>query len=127
MTYNTNFANGNYGEESLFDFHGCDADKFTPESLIEFVNQIIKIADMEAYGDPIVWEDKQPKELHLNGVSVFQWIKTSNIVIHSLSLTGLVMVNLFSCKPFNALEIANFGKEFFQAERCEVSTVKRGV
>lgn len=126
MTYNTHFDNGAFGLEAIFDFHNCDTSKFTAEALVGFVNKIIEISDMEAYGEPIVWEDHVPQEVHLNGTSVFQWIKTSNIVLHTLNLTGLALLNLFSCKPFDPDEIAKYGKEFFAAENVKVTVVDRG-
>ena len=126
MEFNSHFDDGVYGIEAIFDFHDCDVSKFTAEDLTNFVNQIIEIAGMEAHGDPMIWEDHNAQELHLQGTSVFQWIKTSNIVIHTLTLTKLVLLNLFSCKPFDAQKVREFGENFFKAGRVSTTIVIRG-
>ena len=126
MTYNTHFSDGTYGMEAIFDFHNCDVSKFNPDDLVNFVNKIIEIADMEADGDPVVWEEHEAADLHLRGTSIFQWIKTSNIVLHTLELTDLALLNLFSCKPFDPKDIADYGKEFFAADKVDFTVVDRG-
>jgi len=125
MTYNKHFSTGNYGLEAVIDFHGCDVAKATTENLRVFLDEVIKLSDMEAHGEPIFWVDMEATEPHLKGISVFQWIKTSNIVIHALA-TGLVLFNLFSCKPFDPDVIVEFGRKFWQADRVQMNVVDRG-
>lgn len=126
MIYNEHLDSGAYGIEAMFDFHNCDTSKFTAESLVSFVNQIIEIADMQAHGDPLIWEDNHAQELHLQGTSVFQFIKTSNIVIHTMTITGLALLNLFSCKTFDPDKVLEFGKEYFQSDNVKLTVVHRG-
>jgi len=121
--YNSNFKDGSFGLEAVLDFHDCD---FTHEDIISFVPEIVRIADMEAHDEPIVWEDDESEDLHLRGISIFQWIKTSNIVVHALDHTKLVMLNLFSCKPFDPVAIADFGQQYLKAKRVSMQRVPRG-
>lgn len=124
--FNTHMKEKNYGQEVIIDLFDCDINLFTKEKLIEFSKLLIKEAGMKAYGDPVIWEDHNAEELHLRGVSLFQWISTSNIVIHAITLTKLGMINMFSCKDFDAEHIAGFCKEFFNAKDMNFSIVKRG-
>ncbi|MHA2427563.1 MAG: S-adenosylmethionine decarboxylase [Candidatus Hermodarchaeia archaeon] len=125
MVYNKHFPNGDYGLEATIDFHGCDTVKITTDNLKEFVTQVIRLSDMKPHGDPVIWEDLEATEPHLTGISIFQWIQTSDIVIHALT-TGLVLFNLFSCKPFDPQQIADFGKDFWKANKVDLTTVTRG-
>jgi hypothetical protein len=124
--YNTHFPNGDYGLESVIDFHGCYIEIMTTENLKKFVKEVIRLSDMNAHGDPVIWEDFDATEPHLKGVSLFQWIETSNIVVHAI-MTGLVMFNLFSCKPYEPQDIVDFGKDFWKARRVGLTVVPRGV
>jgi S-adenosylmethionine/arginine decarboxylase-like enzyme len=124
--YNENFENGVYGIEAILDFHDCDTSVFTSEKLLDFVKNLIKITDMEPHGDPIIWEDHASQEPHLNGTSVFQWIKTSNIVLHTMDLTKLALLNLFSCKPFDPNVVRDYGREFFKTDMVYLKIIERG-
>ena len=119
-------ADGSYGIEATIDLHECDASLFNKDKLTEFVRKVIELADMKAYGDPVLWEDFDQTEPHLQGISLFQWIHTSDIVIHALVQTGLLMMNLFSCKNFDSQRIGSFAREFFKAQKVDINLVVRG-
>jgi S-adenosylmethionine decarboxylase len=124
--FNEHMKEKNYGTEVIIDLFDCDEKLFTKEILIEFVQLLIKKANMQAHGEPVIWEDHNSEEPHMRGISIFQWISTSNIVIHSLTLTKLVLINMFSCKDFDAEYIAKFCKDFFGSKKMNFSVIKRG-
>jgi S-adenosylmethionine/arginine decarboxylase-like enzyme len=124
--YNTNFSDGSYGIEAIIDLHGCNKNKMDRENTLEFVKKVIELTDMEAYGKPNVYTFEDTNELHLNGTSVLQLITTSNVVVHTMPLTNLVLINLFSCKLFDVLEVEEFSKDFFNAKNVKTICLKRG-
>ena len=108
-----------YGEELILDLHHCDPSLFTRESIAEYFNQICKLIDMQAeavhfWDDLGLPEDERETEPHLKGTSAIQFIKTSNITIHTLDLLGNVYLNIFSCKEFDRSAAANFSADFFK-------------
>lgn len=110
-----------YGKELILDIHNCDPTTFTRESIKGFFEELCKLLDMEPceiywwddYGLP--QEDCQT-EPHLKGTSAVQFIKTSNITIHTLDLLGNVYLNIFSCKDFNARAAAEFSESWFKGK-----------
>lgn len=51
---------------------------------------------------------------HLKGTSAIQFIMTSNITVHALDKLGLALINIFSCKDFDALQASSFSAHFFR-------------
>ena len=107
-----------YGNELILDLHGCDPSKFTRADLTEFFKELCDRIDMEA-ADLHFWDDletpeeEKETEPHLVGTSAIQFIKTSNITIHTLDLMKHVYLNVFSCKPFDSETVAEYCLEFF--------------
>jgi len=126
MKYNNNTSDGSFGLELIIDLHDCDATTLTLPSLREFVDKLLEATDMEAFGPLRVWEDYQTQEPHIQGVAVFQWITTSHIMVYALTMTNLVMINLFSCKDFDADKVETLAKEYFGTEIAITTKVVRG-
>jgi S-adenosylmethionine/arginine decarboxylase-like enzyme len=70
-------------------------------------------------------EEELPTEAHLLGTSAVQFIKTSNIVIHSLELLKAAYVNIFSCKTFDSKVAEKLTKEWFGANECRTHFIER--
>lgn len=113
-----------YGIELILDMHGCDKRKFTEPDLRAFLEQICDLIAMKRHGQPQFWSDSSGI-LHLNGISCFQFIETSNIVIHALSLLDAVYINIFSCKLFDTRVAENFAKDFFKAKSVQAQVIDR--
>lgn len=126
MIYNKNIKDGSYGIELIIDLHECDSSIFTEENLRKFVKELIEITGMKAYGEPLIWNDHNATETHLKGASIFQFIMTSDIVVHALDITGLVLINLFTCKDFNIEKTIDFAKEFFKSNKASCKILQRG-
>lgn len=107
-----------YGKELILDLHGCDPSKFSRESLAVFFRDLCVAIDMEA-SDLHFWDDvdeppaERETEPHLIGTSAIQFIRTSNITIHTLDVLRRVYVNIFSCKDFDSDVVAAFCVQSF--------------
>ena len=89
----------NYGKELILDLHECDTSQFTRPVIQLFFDDLCKRIDM-VQRDVHWWEEGEPNEPHLVGISAVQFIQTSNIVIHTLPAMERVYLNIFSCKDF---------------------------
>ncbi len=119
-----------YGKEIILDLHCCDPDTFTRKSIRKYFKELCKLIDMQP--EKICWWDdlytpknEKETELHLVGTSAIQFIKTSNITIHTLDLLGQVYVNIFSCKDFNSGEVLYFTKRWFKGTVVQHQNIKR--
>ena len=121
---------GNYGKELILDLHGCDHSVFTREKLTEFFEELCYQISMDAE-DLHFWDDvdtpegERETEPHLVGTSAIQFIKTSNITIHTLDILERVYLNIFSCKDFDPSVVEAFCLNFFGGEVASRTVVDR--
>ena len=113
-----------FGVELIIDMHNCDESLFTKELLTKYFIELCELIDMTRHGDPMFWIE-YGKEPHLSGISAVQFIRTSNIVIHTLDKLKAVYVNIFSCKDFDKTIAEEFTKQFFKAEKITSTSVDR--
>ena len=111
-----------YGQELILDLHSCDSSTFNRKSIRQYFKQLCDLIDMEPaklvwwdyYNEPELYKAAPP---HLKGTSAVQFIKTSNIVIHTLDTLGRVYLNIFSCKDFSDIKARDFSIEFFVCKK----------
>jgi S-adenosylmethionine/arginine decarboxylase-like enzyme len=119
-----------YGKELILDLKNCDPRAFNRASISEFFDQLCERIDMEQ-GDRHFWDDvgvpteERQTDPKTKGTSAVQFIITSNIVIHTLDLLGTVYLNLFSCKDFDADEVEEFTRVWFDGEVVKRTEVDR--
>ena len=109
-----------YGVELILDLHGCDASKFTRESIQLYFEQLCDLIDMQReelffWDDVNVPEEERQTSPHTQGTSAVQFILTSSIVIHALDQLEAVYINIFSCKAYDPKVAENFSVEWFSA------------
>ena len=77
------------------------------------------------------WDDlhtpteEKETEPHLKGTTAIQFIKTSNITIHTLDLLKNVYLNVFSCKYFDHREVIQFSKKWFEGIIVKETIIER--
>jgi S-adenosylmethionine decarboxylase len=110
-----------YGKELILDLHECDPSTFTRKSIRKFFQELCELIDMER--ENLSWWDDYglpPEECqtepHLKGTTAVQFIKTSNITIHTLDLLKSVYLNIFSCKDFDPDIVKQFSEAFFKGK-----------
>ncbi len=120
----------NYGKELILDIHDCDASKFTRKIIRKYFKELCKRIDMERCD--LHWWDYHfyPNEykkapIHLKGTSAVQFIKTSNITIHTLDDLKKIYVNIFSCKDFDEMEVRKFTKGWFEGTVMQMRVIDR--
>lgn len=124
-------ASGAWGLSASVDLFNCKAELITapkaPDILREFAAALCREVDMTPHGEPIV---DCFGEGELKGHSMLQFIKTSSIAVHCDDVgnkdgTTRVFVDLFSCKWFDAEQMAKFCQDFFGAKEVNVRSLLR--
>ena len=110
-----------YGQELILDLHNCDPATMTRRSLRKFFKELCDKIDMERedlhwWDDQDVPASERETEDHLVGISAIQFIRTSNITIHTLTKMKRVYLNIFSCKDFDANVAKRFSKQWFKGK-----------
>lgn len=119
-----------FGYELLIDMHGCDVSTFNRNSLTDFFKKIcdeigMVREDLHFWDYEGVPKEELPTDVHLLGTSAIQFITTSNIVIHTLDLTGAVYVNIFSCKEYSIEVAKKVTCDWFKAKDCRTNFIER--
>jgi S-adenosylmethionine/arginine decarboxylase-like enzyme len=121
-----------YGQELILDIHDADPHTFSRNDIANYMKHLCdNVLHMERedlhfwdYEDEPKLKAKQPP--HLKGISAVQFIKTSNITIHTLDDLKKVFVNIFSCKAFNPDTAEKFTVEYFRGKTAQrVHTIRK--
>lgn len=124
------FLDGAYGKELVLDLHRCNSRLFTRDIIRRFFHKLCDLIEMERE-DLHFWDDletlpeERETEPHLVGTSAIQFIRTSNITIHTLDMMERVYLNVFSCKDFDEDVVAEFCEEYFGGEIMQKKVVSR--
>lgn len=117
-----------YGIELIVNASGCDPSVMTREKLAHFIKELCEKIDMNRALEPYFWDEINggaSDEPHLKGVSVFQFIETSNIVIHALTKLEVIFFNIFSCKSFDQKTVEEYIKQYFKAQQINSQLIER--
>jgi S-adenosylmethionine/arginine decarboxylase-like enzyme len=110
-----------YGKELILDLHDCNTSRFNRGDLSFYLTQVcyeisMVMEDLHFWDyseDPAGYEHAPP---HLKGTSCIQFIRTSNITIHTLDDLRSLYLNLFSCKEFDSDVVAKFTEDYFKGK-----------
>lgn len=118
------------GKELILDLFSCELTTMSKSSLDKFFVELCDKIDMTRtelfYWEYLEDQDKDPEEFsHLEGLSAVQFIKTSNITVHTFDNDKKVSINLFSCKDFDELEAELFIQNYFKGLVKSSTTIIR--
>jgi len=119
-----------YGKELILDIHNCDTSTFTRKSIKKYFKELCTLINMERcklcwwddYGVPLEEQETKP---HLKGTTAIQFIKTSNITVHTLDLMENVYLNIFSCKDFDSDIARKFSEQWFKGRIVNSHIIER--
>ena len=119
-----------YGKELILDLHDCDPSTFNRKSIRRFFEDLCSLIDMKR--EKLSWWDdygllpeERETEPHIKGTSAIQFIRTSNITIHTLDLLNSVYLNAFSCKDFDPGIVHPFSEEWFRGRVVSAHVIER--
>ena len=121
-----------YGKELILDLYECDISKFNRVDIKNWLDELCKLINMNQ--EDLHWWDYEgvPDEEipydkpHLVGISVVQFIATSDIVIHTIDMLQECYINIFSCKEFDVSKALEFTKKWFGSKNYDYQIIKRG-
>ncbi len=112
-----------FGKEAIINLYGCNKKKIIIRKRIkEFLKGLVLEIDMVAYGKPLI---KRFGEGSLEGISGFQFIETSSIVVHCDETENRVFIDCFSCKDFDCEKAREYSEKFFDSVRSEILIIPR--
>jgi S-adenosylmethionine/arginine decarboxylase-like enzyme len=119
-----------YGKELIIDLHNCNPLFFTRELIRTYLRELCILINMERcvlhwWDDLHTSEKEKQTEPHLVGTTAIQFIKTSNITIHTLELLRKAYINIFSCKDFDDNAALEFSKNWFGGEVVHHKVIRR--
>lgn len=113
-----------YGIELVLDLAGCDLSDLSTARIREYFVELCDLIQMKRHGEPVFWSDESG-DPRLHGISGFQFIETSNVVCHALSLRKAVYLNIFSCKSFEFAAATQFSTSFWRSTSASVTLLTR--
>jgi S-adenosylmethionine/arginine decarboxylase-like enzyme len=115
---------GEWGLLTSVDLHGCDPKKICDGDCIrQFSIDLCEHIDMKRFGEPIVV--RFGADPRVQGYSLAQLIETSLISGHFAEDTNRAFIDVFSCKEYPPLEVAEYCKKYFGADEMEYSVAFR--
>lgn len=112
-----------FGKIALINLYDCNQELIKNKKYIQkFFKKICKVIDMKTYGKSQV---KRFGEGKLNGISGFQFIKTSSITVHFDETLNRAFIDIFSCKNFSTKKAETFCKKYFNAKKSSSKEIIR--
>jgi S-adenosylmethionine decarboxylase len=113
-----------WGLLSSIDLHSCNPDIIrNAEEIKRFVLELCELIDMKRFGECVVVNFGEDEKVA--GFSMTQLIETSLISGHFANLTNNVYLDVFSCKYYNPVVVAEFAKKFFKAKDYKLNYILR--
>ncbi len=115
-----------YGKELILDLRDASVQMFERAIVKRFCRDICEMMKMQRVGfHYIESEEDEEKDPKTYGFSAVQFIITSGITMHGLSLTGDLFINVFTCGEMNAIVIEDYALKFFGATLRKKTEIER--
>jgi len=113
-----------WGVQTSVDIYGCNPEIIRDaEKIKRFVIQLCELIDMRRFGECIVVHFGEDERVA--GYSMIQLIETSLISGHFANLTNAAYIDVFSCKPYDSEQVAQYAKNYFQGDYHSMHIVHR--
>jgi S-adenosylmethionine/arginine decarboxylase-like enzyme len=113
-----------WGLLSSIDLKNCNpATIRDAEKIKQYVIELCDLIEMKRFGECQVVHFGEDEKVA--GYSMTQLIETSLISGHFANLTNTAYIDIFSCKGYDPEVVAEFSKEFFEAESYSTATLVR--
>ncbi len=120
-----------FGEHIIFDAYGCNYETLNSKKVcLEVMENLVKLAKMKKLMEPYVLEASGNMTLggkDPGGFSGFVIIQESHVSIHTFAKRGFVTIYLYSCKPFEHEEIAEYLVKRYNPKNYDVFKMDRGL
>jgi len=123
-----NGANSNaFGFQLLLDLYGCKPGTCDDLGLCyQFLDEIVDELGMSKQAPPYIFRSPEDQFPDKAGLSGWAPLIESSVVIHTLTVTDFISVDVYCCKAFDAQVAKAVCQRFFAPQRMEEQYIERG-
>ena len=116
-----------FGYELLLDLYECRPGTCEDLALCyKFLDEIVGYLGMEKQAPPNIFFTDATYFPDKAGLSGWAPLVESSIVIHTLSVTNFISVDVYCCKEFDINKAKSFTRRFFSPKRMDEQFILRG-
>ena len=117
-----------FGYELLLDLYDCKPGVCDDLGLCyRFLDEFVDYLGMEKQSPPSIFFTDAKRFPDKAGLSGWAPLVESSIVIHTLSVTNFISVDVYCCKEFDTNKAKLFVQKFFSPKRIDEQFLLRGV
>ncbi|MBF0384524.1 MAG: S-adenosylmethionine decarboxylase [Candidatus Omnitrophica bacterium] len=117
-----------FGYQLLLDLYGCKKGVCEDLSLCyQFLDDIVSALGMEKQSPPSIFRSDAVRFPDKAGLSGWAPLIESSIVIHTLSPTDFISVDVYCCKKFANSTAVDICKKFFEPKKIDMQYIERGM
>jgi S-adenosylmethionine/arginine decarboxylase-like enzyme len=112
-----------WGWSTSLDIKNCNSKKIKDkEAIKDYVYTLCDLIEMKRFGPCHIYHFGTDNKA---GYSMLQLIETSNITGHFCDQDNSAFLDIFSCKPYNTIDMVDFTKTFFDSDSAVFRTTYR--
>ena len=128
LNTNSKIKNTAFGFELLLDLYDCLPGTCDDITLCyQFLDEIVEYLGMEKQAPPNIFRTPDLKFPDKAGLSGWAPLVESSVVIHTLSVTNFISVDIYCCREFDVEKAKHFVSRFFSPKRMDEQFILRGV
>jgi S-adenosylmethionine decarboxylase len=115
-----------FGYSYLLDIYGVSAQKCDDIGLCyNYLDKLVDSLGMHKQAPPFIFRSPEGYG-NSGGLSGWCALIESNLSIHTMSKTGFISIDVYSCREFDTNGVAEFTHEFFDFKDLEEKFITRG-
>lgn len=116
-----------FGYQLLLDLYDCKPGSCDDLALCyKFLDEIVSYLGMEKQAPPNIFFTDDKRFPDKAGLSGWAPLVESSIVIHTLSVTNFISIDIYCCKKFDIDKAKSFVNKFFSPKRLDSQYLLRG-
>ena len=116
-----------FGFQLLLDLYGCRAGICDDLSLCyQFLDEIVTDLGMAKQAPPNIFRSPAEQFPDKAGLSGWAPLIESSVVIHTLTVTNFISIDVYCCKWFDINVAKDVCRKFFSPERMDEQYIERG-
>ena len=117
-----------FGFQLLLDLYDCRPGVCDDLTLCyQFLDEVVEYLGMEKQAPPNIFRTPDLRFPDKAGLSGWAPLVESSIVIHTLTPTNFISVDIYCCKEFDIAKAKLFVRKFFSPKRMDEQFILRGV
>lgn len=115
-----------FGKHIILDFFGCNQEAIHNQDIVhQFMRDAVKLVGMQIISGPFTQYYTHPSDPGESGVSSLVLLAESHASFHGMTRSGLVCMDLFSCKDFNDQDLIDLFVKTFSPQSMQYTPLNR--